>query len=217
MRVVQNTASVAPPAHEPVRTVVESASVAVTTSQANAATAADATAQQLAKEPSPSAQAAARAALATAAAAIDKANPDVEPAQVAAAAAPGVTATSSPDAPALPVGSPKLSRGVVAYLRCDGVERPGERFPCPRDRALEERVWNSLSSLERCTADLAPGQGETRLMFRGGSPAKVSWRVPKGSGLNLRSVSKCVDSQLANTRSALRSRRLLVAFHFSMQ
>jgi hypothetical protein len=130
--------------------------------------------------------------------------------------APAIVATP---APAAPRSVTKLARGFVAYLHCDGLERPGRRYPCPRDPALEAQVWRILQSLAHCRDD-KPGAGsaELRLTWHGWEPAKIELRSPEPPpSLNLQAVTKCAEPALSALRSRLRSPRLMVSFRFALR
>ncbi|HEX2677134.1 MAG TPA: hypothetical protein VHM19_10855 [Polyangiales bacterium] len=112
---------------------------------------------------------------------------------------------------------------MLAYLRCFGAERSGDRFPCARDRAFEAQVWSALEGLERCSAaDPGRGGGEIRLDMRYGATHEVEIRATDHPaegvpGLDVRAVSKCADPQLRAARSSLRTPRFLVQFRFELR
>lgn len=144
----------------------------------------------------------------------------------APATAPAVAiASDQPPAPIVPRTTPsapkaaaKLERGFVAYLHCDGLERPGRRFPCPRDPALEAQVWRILHDLAQCTDD-NPGAGsaEVRLTWHGSEPPKIELRSPEPPpSRNLQAVSKCAERAFLGLRPRLRSARLMVSFRFEL-
>jgi hypothetical protein len=111
-----------------------------------------------------------------------------------------------------------FERGVVAYLRCDGLERHSKRFSCPRDRRLEASVWQALETLPQCrNFDPGAGQAELRLTIRKGGPMQVEMdALPPAHGLNLRAVIKCTGPSLVKLRSHLRTARTIVTFRFGL-
>lgn len=109
--------------------------------------------------------------------------------------------------------------GVVAYTRCDGLERPGSRYPCPRDRRLESEVWQTLERLSHCTAaDPGRGAAEVRLtLHKAAAPGVELKPATRGRSLNLRAVSKCAGPKLAQARTRLRSPHAVVSFRFGLK
>jgi hypothetical protein len=109
--------------------------------------------------------------------------------------------------------------GVVAYTRCDGLERPGTRYPCPRDRKLEDQVWETLERLSQCTAaDPGRGAAEVRLTLKKAAAPDVDLKpATSGPSLNLRAISKCAGPKLAQARTRLRSPHAVVSFRFGLK
>jgi hypothetical protein len=107
---------------------------------------------------------------------------------------------------------------VVAYLRCDGLERQKRRFPCPRDRRFEANVWSTLQELTRCkNVDPGVGQAELRLTLHGRQPLTFEFAAPpNGRSLNLRAVSQCTSRRLPKLRARLRTEHGLVTFRFGL-
>jgi hypothetical protein len=131
------------------------------------------------------------------------------------------TAETQPlPAPPKPRGAQKRSfrRGVFAYLRCEGSERPHARFPCPRDEKFEESVWRTLEGLTRCDPDPGTGTADVRLVLRGSQVSGIEWKAgTSGQGLNLRAIGKCAGAKLAELRTRLRAPEGLVYFRFSLE
>jgi hypothetical protein len=122
------------------------------------------------------------------------------------------TATTPPDES--PAG---FERGVVVYVRCDGIERPERRYPCPRDRKLEQAVWRALAQLPGCPVPTGEGRGEVRLDFRRGAGApRLRVRALRGS-LDGAAVEKCVSGTLRALRTRLRPDRMITAFRFALR
>jgi hypothetical protein len=113
----------------------------------------------------------------------------------------------------------RFERGIVAYVRCDGLERKGARFPCPRDRELETRIFTTLAKLPACRqATLGLGQGEVRLEWKDGNAPTIDVRGGNdGASLNERAVSQCVAKALGTTRPKLHSAHWIVAFRFALR
>ena len=142
----------------------------------------------------------------------------------AAAPKPAITPAAPAAAPlaasAAKHRTPKreLEQGVIAYVRCDGAEQRGARFPCPRDRKLEEQVWRTLDVLTTCDTDPGRGGAELRLTLRRSQIHAVEWKPSApGPGLNLRAVSKCTGAKLADARTRLKAPEGLVSFRFSLK
>jgi hypothetical protein len=138
--------------------------------------------------------------------------------QLTAAAAPDLT--SKPAQATAKKRAPKrtFAQGVLAYLRCEGSERPHARFPCPRDPKLEEQVWHALEALPMCDTDPGSGSAELRLLLRRSQIQSVEWKASTSApGLNLRAASKCAGAKLAEVRTRLHAPESLVSFRFSLE
>jgi hypothetical protein len=108
--------------------------------------------------------------------------------------------------------------GVLAYVRCEGSERPHARFPCPRDRKLEAQVWSTLEALPACETDAGIGSAELRLVLRRSQIQTVEWKPGTvGPSLNLHALSKCAGAKLADVRTRLTAPEGLVSFRFSLK
>ncbi|HET6333230.1 MAG TPA: hypothetical protein VFG30_08455 [Polyangiales bacterium] len=108
--------------------------------------------------------------------------------------------------------------GVLAYLRCEGSERPHARFPCPRDPKLEEQVWHALEALPMCDTDPGAGTAELRLLVRKSAVQAIEWKpIASDPGLDLRAVGKCAGAKLAGMTTRLRAPEGLVSFRFSLE
>ena len=150
------------------------------------------------------------------AAASAAAPPAAAPAKVSAANPPAVS--SSANAAKRHTPRYAFEQGLIAYVRCDGEERRGARFPCPRDRKLEEQVWQTLEGLTTCDADPGRGSAEVRLTLRKAQIHGVEWKPSTaGPSLNLRAVAKCAGAKLADTRTHLKAPEGLVSFRFSLK
>jgi hypothetical protein len=136
-----------------------------------------------------------------------------------------LTAATDPDLTAKAVqgttkkrAQKRFAQGVLAYLRCEGSERPHARFPCPRDPKLEEQVWHALEALPMCDTDPGSGSAELRLLLRKSQIQSLEWKASASApGLNLRAVSKCAGAKLAEVRTRLRAPDGLVSFRFSLE
>lgn len=143
------------------------------------------------------------------------------PAAAPTKAAPGnpqPSASSSTNSAKRRTPKYEFEQGVFAYVRCDGEERRGARFPCPRDRKLEELVWSTLESLTTCETDPGRGSAEVRLTLRKDKIHGVEWKPStSGPSLNLRAVAKCAGAKLADARTRLKAPEGLVSFRFSLK
>jgi hypothetical protein len=129
-----------------------------------------------------------------------------------AAAAPERAPTASPR------GVRHLTRGQVAYVRCDGLAREGSRFPCPRDRQFERDVWSALRGLEDCAlASSARGAAEIRIEFARAAPAIVRVTKADAPTLDPQIVTECSGQALSAARTTLRPERMVVSFHFELR
>jgi hypothetical protein len=163
-----------------------------------------------------------------------EAEPEPEPAPHAApeaepAPAPEVVAVvpQPAAAPAEPAPSPAptvsgpvtLRTGRVAYLRCDGVpQRPGP-FPCPRDEPLEASVWAALGAVERCDRAPGPGAADIVVDFDGAEPTiRARDTFPSDTvRTDATALLACAGDSLANVRSSLSPRRLVVSFRLTLE
>jgi hypothetical protein len=141
------------------------------------------------------------------------------PQPTAAALDPKPLAAEPPPAPKKRGAQKRaFSRGVLAYLRCEGSERPHARFPCPRDEKFEEAVWHILEGLTLCETDPGAGGGELRLVLRRSQVSGMEWKAGTSSqGLNVRAIGKCAGAKLAELRTRLRAPESLVSFRFSLE
>ena len=111
-----------------------------------------------------------------------------------------------------------LTRGRVAYVRCDGLELHAGHFPCPRDRALELSVWTALRGLEHCEqAGAEHGEAEVRLEFGSSAPTTVQVRPANVDSLDVSAVTSCVGEALSAARTLLRPERMVISFGFSLR
>ena len=113
---------------------------------------------------------------------------------------------------------PTFEPGVLAYVRCEGSELRNARFPCPRDRRLEEHVWSVLAQLPNCTdADPGIGSAELRVTLNK-SRASFEWKAPLNDpSLDLRAVAKCAGAKLAAARTPARLPHAVVSFKFGLE
>jgi hypothetical protein len=138
--------------------------------------------------------------------------------QLTAAADPDVTSKAALSTTKKRAQKRTFEKGVLAYLRCEGSERPHARFPCPRDPKLEEQVWHALEALPMCDTDPGSGTAELRLLLRKSQIQSFEWKPSTSApGLNMRAVSKCAGAKLAEMRTRLRVPDGLVSFRFSLE
>jgi hypothetical protein len=132
----------------------------------------------------------------------------VAPAADSATTAPNA-ATDKPHKPA----RAKLLRGAVSY-RCDA----SKQGTCPRDRALEARIWRVLSRLASCSDTArASGRADLRLWVEPGTATRVVFAAPTISpSLNLRAVSQCVARDLSKLRATRKADRFELSLGFGL-
>jgi hypothetical protein len=114
-----------------------------------------------------------------------------------------------------------LQRNGVSYqcaTRDPHTQRTKNAAACPRDPALEARVWQLLSRIALCRRAREPlDQAELRLRFSAGRAAQPRFSIPEiASSLNLRAVSRCVARGLAKVRATRTADTFEVSFRFSL-
>ncbi len=127
------------------------------------------------------------------------------------------TATLEDAPPAAPPERNNLTmiQGRVAYLRCDGLRNEHGRFPCPRDAALEQSVWDVLNTLPRCAPSLGRGGVDVRLDLVRGERTQVRVLPIAGSpepSLDDDQVYACVGARLARISTSLDPIYMMVSF-----
>jgi hypothetical protein len=148
--------------------------------------------------------------------------PIAEPLAAAATPPAPLTAASAGDRGASVAHTRTRKRefnpGVLAYLHCEGSERPHARFPCPRDPKLEEQVWQALAALPMCETDPGAGSAELRLLLRKSDVQAIEWK-PSASdpGLDPRALGKCAGAKLVGMTTRLRAPEGVVSFRFSLE
>lgn len=140
---------------------------------------------------------------------------------VAAETLVGESASDAGPPPPVEPALPQLSvfPGRLAYTQCVGLERPGAAFPCPRDRRLEAAAWRILMSLPECAdPPLSPGAADIRLRFSGDASPEVLVRSQPGQeALDAESLLACTGERLAQLRTSLQSRRLVVSIRLNLR
>jgi hypothetical protein len=115
-------------------------------------------------------------------------------------------------------GPAHLQRGIIAYLRCDGIPQLPGRIPCPRDLAFEQQVWRALHELERCQLTaMQRGQAEVRLVLGRSGYEGTRVYTPSQDGLDPATVTKCAGRALSSVRTTLRPERMIVRFLFELR
>lgn len=143
---------------------------------------------------------------------------DVEPAPIEVAA-------NAADAPAQPEAAPdpppdprhlEIKPGVVAYLRCEGVPQRRGKYPCPRDRALEERIRVILEALPSCRDSAAIPRGRSfELRLELGASGGFKELLVKGPNEAAeKAVRACAGPALRKERTDLKSTRMIVSMRF---
>ena len=110
--------------------------------------------------------------------------------------------------------------GRTAYLRCEGVRLVPGPFPCPRDREMEQNVWDVLRSLAECTcADCGSGHVDVRLDYkRGEEPiARVIRPARFESAVDTEAVYGYVGEALTSIPTKLDPAYMVVSFRFEIQ
>jgi len=108
-----------------------------------------------------------------------------------------------------------FKRGHVAYVRCDGLEQHDARFPCPRDRMLEQRVWSLLRGrVPGCTS--GDGRVDVRLEFGPQAAPEVRISIDDGNATS-GDVERCVREGLLATQTSLTPDRMIVSFRFTLE
>ncbi len=115
-----------------------------------------------------------------------------------------------------------IAPGRVAYLRCDGAPEQDGLFPCPRDRALEQRAFGAILGLTTCR-DLAAasptpvGRADAWLIFRGPELGGIRMRESPGGAVVSEAIRACLEARLAGVRSRVESDRMTVSFRFDIR
>jgi hypothetical protein len=115
-----------------------------------------------------------------------------------------------------------IAPGRVAYLRCDGAQVEAGLFPCPRDRALEQRTWAAVLALGTChdlAASVPPavGRADAWLVFDGPDLRGVRMRASPGSDAVSTAIRTCLEDRLRGMRSTVGSERMTVSFRFELE
>jgi hypothetical protein len=112
----------------------------------------------------------------------------------------------------------RITPTTVAYVRCDGLERPGTRFPCPRDRPLEQRAQAIVTALPSClaTGQLRRGELEVRLAL---SPVgAVSLReVRARPPVTQEAISACIEPAVRGLTTTLQPQLGIVVLRFEVR
>ncbi len=116
----------------------------------------------------------------------------------------------------------RVTPGRVAYLRCDGAPEQAGLFPCPRDRALEERAFAAILGLATCrelaATNPAPiGRADAWLIFHGPELGGIRMRESPGAEATSEIVRTCLEARLAGVRSRVESERMTVSFRFDLR
>jgi hypothetical protein len=129
---------------------------------------------------------------------------------------------TAPPPRARPRSSATVTRGRVAYLRCEGLpQRPGP-VPCPRDEALETSAWEVIDRLPTCEALPADVRGEADLVIAlvPGSATDVRARdrfAPEVVRADAAAILGCLATDLARIEQHLGSSHLVVSFRFALR
>lgn len=129
-------------------------------------------------------------------------------------AAPALaSAVAAPSAPSSPSGV-LVQPGRIAYLRCDGIPPTPGPFPCPRDRALEDRVAELLQTLPSCKEPPPVAQdADLRMEFHG---ARGRAYVKHDDRLLTERTLECLKPALRELTTTVAAERLVVSWRFSV-
>jgi hypothetical protein len=131
---------------------------------------------------------------------------------VAAAPGTGGDATATTDGASAQPSQLRFVHGRVAYLRCEGLPQRRGPFPCPRDREMEQQVWDALSSLAHCDLAQQRGRSDVRFDFQADERAwTASGTLERGT------VVRCAGAALSRVGTSLRPTRMIVSFRFELQ
>lgn len=134
---------------------------------------------------------------------------------------PAASSRAHPDDPPpttteAPAGALRMVPGRVAYLQCEGVPLQDGPFPCPRDRALEKRVWDTLRGLPECPgAPDTSGKADIRLHFEASGSPGVSF-LGRATDLDQGRLRSCLDEPLTALDTALDPEHMVVSFRFEL-
>ncbi len=137
-------------------------------------------------------------------------------------AAPEVAAVAVPPEIVAPViagpARSRLSRGRVAYLRCEGGASGGT---CSRDHAIEDAIWSAIETLPTCgSGPPPPGQADLVVELGGESGVEVRARDTFAADvvrLDGASTVACLSpGLLADPALTTSSRRVVLSFRFSL-
>jgi hypothetical protein len=132
----------------------------------------------------------------------------------ASLAAPAVAAEPAPagDAPGA------LTRGRIAYIRCDGMPQLAGPNPCPRDQAIERAVWTAIERLPACAALLGKrGASDVRVVFDAGTLAGLGFRDLDTPELDRDAVRGCLEPSLTGLRTTRPGARITASFRFDIE
>jgi len=130
--------------------------------------------------------------------------------------APAATVVAQPDVPHdPPARALRVDPGFFAYLRCEGVRQRKGRYPCPRDRALEERMREIVEALPSCREAHAVSRGmfDVRLeLGQGGAVTDLHVKAPNEGAE--RAVRACAAAAFRKAQTTLRPKRMIVSMRF---
>ena len=136
--------------------------------------------------------------------------------------APPQPAPQAKAEPRGPSGGSRVAPGRVAYLRCEGLERPQLNPPCPRDADYELAVLRELDALASCAALPAPPfTGDLRIEVRGSERTVYARGVsgaaaPPAGTANGDAWVECIREDVTAIVPGLSSPRLVVSFRFDV-
>lgn len=136
----------------------------------------------------------------------------VADASAVAPAPPAVTEAPASDA----LGT--LTRGRIAYIRCEGVPQLAGPNPCPRDQAIERAVWTAIERLPACAALRGKrGASDVRVVFDAGALAGLGFRDLDSPELDRDAVRACLEPALTGLRTSRPGARITASFRFDVE
>lgn len=146
--------------------------------------------------------------------------PEAPDARIAVQVPAAPDASVAPEAPPVVANARArtLTRGRVAYIRCEGVPQRAGPSPCPRDVNVERTVWTAIDRLPTCPALLGRrGAADVRVVFESGVFSGLGFRDLGGGELDRDAVRGCLEPALAGLRTELPAARMTASFRIDVE
>jgi hypothetical protein len=115
-------------------------------------------------------------------------------------------------------GMGTITRGRVAYIRCEGVAPLPGPNPCPRDPRVELAVWDAIDRLSGCAALSGKrGGSDVRVVFASGAVSGLGFRQLESDMLDSDAVRGCLEPALRGLRSTRPDARMTASFRFDIE